>query len=75
MQQDKQEKVRTYARSAATRRVGVGLDDVDIDGNNSLRTLFSIVGDDVSLIQDLESSTVDGYEHVMVSIFRFSAHK
>lgn len=37
------------------------MDDVDIDGDDSLGALLSIVGDDVTLVENLESSSVDGY--------------
>ena len=53
------ELVNTYTRHATTGRVGVGLDDVHIDSDDSLGALFSVISDDVSLIEDLESSSVD----------------
>lgn len=60
----KQRKRKTYARGTTTRGVGVGLDQVDVDSDDSLGALLSIVGDDVSLIENLESSSVDGcYKH------------
>ena len=43
-----------------TRRVGVGLKEVDVHSNDSLLALLGVERDDVSLVEDLESSSVDG---------------